>query len=344
MLQDLLNYATGLSSEEKKADVIIWLERRDRQKQLTGQQEAEHIIDFFNSDASPKNFVRMSYEDAQAKAAEWTEKMNKKGDEIKESSSDTEVVLDFLDGFKIVKLIGENAYKREGALMRHCVAGYFGNGKEIYSLRDAKNMPHCTMEKDNQIKGKGNGSIHPKYIGYVVGFLEFCGMKVRDSEMENLGYFVPKFHSYCTNKLFMKRYLSNGTDVKYKEGFEIFSDIKKVQEFDGEACGFDGSVYVRENATFTAPKLTEVSGYVDVRENATFTAPKLTEVSGSVYVRENATFTAPKLTEVSGYVDVRENATFTAPKLTKSGYVDVRENATLNVPAKIIAKAKKRKS
>lgn len=42
------------------------------------------------------------------------------------------------------------------------------------------------------------------------------------------------------------------------------------------------------------PNLQEVSGSVWVRENATFTAPKLTK-AGYVWVRENATFTAPLL-------------------------------------------------
>ena len=72
--------------------------------------------------------------------------------------------------------------------MSHCVGGYYGNGKEIYSLRDKDNIPHCTMEKDQQIKGKGNGDIHPKYINYVVKFLEHVGMTVGDSEMKHLGY------------------------------------------------------------------------------------------------------------------------------------------------------------
>ena len=38
--------------------------------------------------------------------------------------------------------------------MSHCVASYYGRDVEIYSLRDKKNLPHCTLEKDNQIKGE----------------------------------------------------------------------------------------------------------------------------------------------------------------------------------------------
>jgi hypothetical protein len=44
------------------------------------------------------------------------------------------------------------------------------------------------MEKDQQVKGKGNGDIHPKYVDYVVKFLEHTGMTVGDGEMRHLGY------------------------------------------------------------------------------------------------------------------------------------------------------------
>ena len=146
------------------------------------------MIDYLISDKGPKRLERATYYQMKKKSELWTKSLEKKGLGIIEVEKDTEVVLDFKDGFRIVKLIGKPAYEREGFLMRHCVASYFGNGKEIYSLRDKDNIPHCTIEKDQQIKGKGNGSIHPKYIEYVCKFLEWSGMEVKDNEMKNLGY------------------------------------------------------------------------------------------------------------------------------------------------------------
>lgn len=137
--------------------------------------------------------------------------MIKKGKNIIELEGDVELIKDFRDGFRIVKLVGKTAYDREGFLMAHCVGSYFGSNKEIYSLRDGKNMPHCTMEKDQQIKGKGNGSINPKYIKYVVAFLEEIGMKVGDNEMKNLGYInVEKIRDKLhrtKNKFYNQKYL-----------------------------------------------------------------------------------------------------------------------------------------
>ena len=120
------------------------------------------LIDFLVQ--TDKKVERMSYEQALKLTTAWDKAQQKKGKSIEEKPEDTETVLDFGDGFKVVKLVGENAYKREGFLMHHCVASYYGRDVEVYSLRDNDNMPHCTMEKDRQIKGKGNGDIHPKYM------------------------------------------------------------------------------------------------------------------------------------------------------------------------------------
>jgi hypothetical protein len=73
--------------------------------------------------------------------------------------------------------------------MSHCVASYYWRNVNVYSLRDKQNNPHCTIEENQQIKGKWNGKIDPKYINYVVKFLEKLGMTVWENEMKNLWYY-----------------------------------------------------------------------------------------------------------------------------------------------------------
>ena len=102
---------------------------------------------------------------------------------------DYEVYHDYWDWFKIVKLKSKESYEREGKLMSHCVASYYGRDTTVYSLRDEKNKPHCTIEDWQQIKGKGNWSIDPKYIDYVVQFLSKKWMTVGENEMKNLWYY-----------------------------------------------------------------------------------------------------------------------------------------------------------
>lgn len=187
--QEIIKYAKGMNCAQ---DVFDWIEKHlaaHLKKNDLEQGEVEHIIDYFASDKRPERLAKMSYEQAKANTEKWNKALAKKGKDIEELEADVELLKDFGDGFRIVKLVGESAYKREGFLMAHCVASYFGKNKEVYSLRDAKNMPHATLEKDQQIKGKGNGSISPKYIHYIVEFLKEIGMSVGDSEMENLGYY-----------------------------------------------------------------------------------------------------------------------------------------------------------
>ncbi len=217
-------YAKHIGADEYLLKWVDTVLKNELKRETKTTEEVEHILDYMVQ--CNKKVERMSYKDAKKLADAWTKTQQKKGNGIVEKSEDTEVVLDFKDGFKIVRLIGENAYKREGFLMSHCVGGYYGNGKEIYSLRDKDNMPHCTMEKDQQIKGKGNGDISPKYITYVVKFLEHVGMRVGDSEMKHLGYInVEKIKEdlHEGTKFFNEKYVSKDLVLLDKAGKEYFS-------------------------------------------------------------------------------------------------------------------------
>lgn len=163
---------------------------------IEDQTEIEHILDFLYQKPD-MDISKVWYKVLAQKANKWSMtlqlKASKKDTEVR--NKDWSVSLDFKDGFKFVKLKSKQAFEREGKLMSHCVAGYHGReGIEIHSLRDEKNNPHCTIEIRiewsyiNQIKWKGNGSIDPKYIDYVVRFLEKKGKDIRDYDMKNLGY------------------------------------------------------------------------------------------------------------------------------------------------------------
>ena len=254
-LEKYKSYAKHVNAQE---DVIHWIGlalKSYLEKNPENQTEIEHIIDYMASDKRPKRISRMSYEQAKSNTEKWNNALIKKGCAIDENPEDVEVIKDFGDGFRVVKLIGENAYKREGFLMRHCVGSYYGKNAEVYSLRDKDNMPHCTMEKDQQIKGKGNGSIHPKYVGYIVSWLEEIGMTVGDSEMKNLGYInIEKIAGKVAkkkSKLYKGKYLHESATIYAKNGDEYCDldlwDYKPLVVADGEfslKINFDLSVFL----------------------------------------------------------------------------------------------------
>ena len=151
------------------------------------QNEIEQILDFLYSEKI--DISKVWYTVLLEKTEKWHKKLQSVSSKDNEVEwTDYETYLDFWDGFKFVKLISKSCYEREGKLMSHCVASYFWRNSTIYSLRDSKNLPHCTIEDGQQIKGKGNWNIDPKYVDYVVKFLEKNGMNVWENEMKNLWY------------------------------------------------------------------------------------------------------------------------------------------------------------
>ncbi len=196
-----IEYVKGMGGS---AEVQGWVETvlaKQCARRRVEQTEAEHILDYLISPAAPGRLRKMSYADAKVAADKWSAANQKKGRNIQESVADVEIIHDFMDGTRIVRLLTKGALQREGFLMSHCVGGYNPDSPEIhiYSYRDKNNMPHATFEvrrekkEITQIKGKGNGAIHPRYINPILTFLQSLGILVRPGDMKNLGYYhIPK--------------------------------------------------------------------------------------------------------------------------------------------------------
>lgn len=187
-------YAKGLGASE---EVIAWCEtvlKAQVKREPPPVEEREHILDYLMSSDAPQRLRKMSYAQAKESARKWSEGNQKKGRNLQDTEEDVETFMDLGDGTRIVKLLTKKAYEREGFLMRHCLGGYTPGSTTIYSLRDEKNEPHVTFEvaqgdrSMQQVKGKGNGLIHPRYIDPTLKFLKSIGIDVRPAEMKNLGY------------------------------------------------------------------------------------------------------------------------------------------------------------
>ena len=172
---------------ESNAFELTFIDKYSEQIKEITQTELEEILDFLYSNKE-KDFTQIWFKTILDKKNKWHKTLSKKSTTTEIEGIDFETTLDFKNGFKFVQLISQNAYDTEWRKMSHCVSSYYWNDSTIYSLRDKNNNPHCTIEDWNQIKWKGNGLISPKYINYVVQFLEEKWMEMRDYEFENLGY------------------------------------------------------------------------------------------------------------------------------------------------------------
>lgn len=190
-----IEYARGLGASEEVMEWCRTVLRAQCKKALPPVEEREHVIDYLLSGEAPQRLRRMSYAQAKESAKKWSEASQKKGRALVDTADDIEPYMDMGDGMRIVKLLSKRAYEREGFLMRHCLGGYSVGNTTIYSLRDRNNDPHVTFEitkgseSVQQVKGKGNGLIHPRYIEPTLAFLTKIGITVRPSEMRNLGYY-----------------------------------------------------------------------------------------------------------------------------------------------------------
>jgi GNAT superfamily N-acetyltransferase len=137
----------------------------------------DHIVDVLKQDLAegrirPEQLSKVSMEQAVRRTHEYNEERKKAmAQTALKATEDMPVHKDYGDGFKWIELAlpesrdttkghpksGEQAYKQledaleyEGNTMGHCVGGYtpdVAQGKSrIFSLRDAKNEPHVTIE------------------------------------------------------------------------------------------------------------------------------------------------------------------------------------------------------
>ena len=193
MVRDLSKYLKG----DKRIDE--WLTTHVlpsiKSNQVVQRYQLEHVLDFLNSNDSPRRIKRLGLEDAIRLSNEWTEQLNKKYKSFSqiESKSETLLYKSYSNRFFWVKLVSKNSYEREGSLMGHCVGSYSEKHSVIYSLRDANNMPHATIEvcegSITQIKGKQNKEVVEKYHSYILDFIKTSAFLCQTDDLHNLNAF-----------------------------------------------------------------------------------------------------------------------------------------------------------
>tara|TARA_Y100000034_G_C6909981_1_gene423998 strand:+ start:11726 stop:12151 length:426 start_codon:yes stop_codon:yes gene_type:complete len=126
------------------------------------KDKIDHVIDFLKDQYSHKKSINFSYDQALIKANKWTEELNRRNKDLKDSG-EVELIHTFENGYKLVKLIDQTSRDWEGLKMSHCVSSY-KDEDILYSLRKDSGKPFCTMEVDGegklvQISGKANGDM-----------------------------------------------------------------------------------------------------------------------------------------------------------------------------------------
>ena len=155
-MQFLNEYLNRAENEDVRNYIRTTITNSVKHEDVT---EIEHVIDYLNVYSTlerdtplSERLAKIPYLTAVEKSKKWVEKLNQRAQKVVELDEDVELVKSFDGGFRLVKLKGKAAFDYEGKSMSHCVASYY-NKKDcaIYSLRDAKNKPHCTIEVTGKI-------------------------------------------------------------------------------------------------------------------------------------------------------------------------------------------------
>ena len=97
-------------------------------------EKCRHLCDALEANlAHKKNWTSVTPEAADELADAWVKRLAR---QKLETTGAFGIVEELEGGLTLVKLLDEDAYKAEGALMHHCVASYWGGRSTIYSLRE----------------------------------------------------------------------------------------------------------------------------------------------------------------------------------------------------------------
>lgn len=167
-------------------------------------QELRGVLDYLHQETP--NLDTLTWAQAVKNSAEWHKSFVREVPMGKYETKD--VVMEFDNGWSMVKVPTEHDLDVEGEFMGHCVGGddyarKVSKGKcTIYSLRDPKNEPHVTIEVAEphpkkgtpnprvereviQVQGKQNEAPIEKYHGMLEKFFVREGLHLQD---ETSGY------------------------------------------------------------------------------------------------------------------------------------------------------------
>ena len=285
-VEPVKNYSSSMPSWAEKAinvGELFLIKLEDR----VFKDQVFHVIDYLNTYNNP---IKFDYPLAIQKAEEYFNQLKRKASDAFDESG-VEIIKKYLDGFYWAKITSEHELQREGKIMNHCVGSYWAQVKSdkvsILSLRDLKNIPHCTVEyrgKDiNQIKGNSNGVVKKEYVPYVEDLLKGKVIKINNIDGDDLlkiGLINDiKGDLYSLDKIKTEIVVKNL--ILYKMNLEKLPDLSKVIVNGDFNCYYNKLVTLKG-----APKEVRGNFYCDNNKLTSLEgAPKI--INGDFYCKYN---------------------------------------------------------
>jgi hypothetical protein len=324
-----------------------------------------HWLHNTSVDGKPKKLLKFSKIDDVVKEADRFFRKRTSSSAVNATRSDDEAeVMDFGDGYRMVRLSSVAALDREGLLMRHCVgSGSYDealtSGSEVFfSLRDKRNKPHVTMEvrakdkKVRQARGKQNAYPIPKYAKMVALFakregFDLTGERVGLSELR-----TPEGDVLDPDELPQDRVVLVGSNNIWSflrldaQGIDRWPRVVEVvgdAQMDFFADGCPEEVIV--SGTLKIGQLEAGAPLVRIRagslniENTQFRSlPEDTVITGNLAAKNSRIEKLPQPLRMSGTIDIQQTSVKTIPTGTTCHTLLLGQSEVRSIPEDISIK------
>ncbi len=222
-----------------------------------------------NRPKMPGKLYKITWEQAVIASRKWSEHEHNKGRVHGDPYAIT-LVLECKDGYRWVEVMTPAGLDYEGAMMKNCIwKGDYDNGNRgiIFSLRNARNIPCCTVEwrswesTVNQIRSRHNSHPPQKYISYIKQLFNYL-QPVGGNGLYNSGHAYVQINDNCPA---VHHYTS------FQDGDVIKGDIL--------FCDYSDTVFLN--------KRIRIIGDLHIIDCCEFIIGEDVVVEGDIYIRES---------------------------------------------------------
>lgn len=296
--EDLKGLIDALNKKAPEPEILAFIQQKIKPKIIMNQkvknsdfEHYSHMIDYFRSDKfnaemGLSNLYGATLSSVEEKVRKWSQvKPNSVMDDPQGNIPVYEI-----DNYMWYQLTSEKALDYESFIMGHCVGqGSYDNGLragtiKIFSLRDSKNNPHCTIElregKLAQVKGIKNGTILPKYrkacAAFIKNYLQqdlnslsssllsfFLCVKIKDKALPATFFDATHLSHYLSGQRFsdtealIKELVQAEADIFNYDVEETVKEVSKLIKSSGLIMHPERDVWVNEKEYKKIVKLLE---------------------------------------------------------------------------------------